>query len=109
MHFEILTTEFLQICAGISCVAAAGGWLYKLYRAAKSPNEKQDERLAVIEARLDAHDKFFERDKNRLDEIEEGNRVTIRALLALLSHGIDGNEVEAMKAAKKELHDYLTK
>ena len=46
-------------------------------------------------------------DKKRLEEMEQGNKVTQRAILALLSHGIDGNDIEAMKAAKKELQDFL--
>ena len=31
-----------------------------------------------------------------------------RALLALLSHGIDGNEIDGMRRAKTELETYLT-
>ena len=47
------------------------------------------------------------KDFNRLNKLEEGNIVTQRALLALLAHGIDGNDVEAMRKAKAELTDYL--
>ena len=58
------------------------------------------ERLARVEARAQSN-------THRLDAIEEGSRVTQRAILALLSHGIDGNDIDAMKAAKKELQEYL--
>ena len=47
------------------------------------------------------------KDFNRLNKLEEGNIVTQRALLALLAHGIDGNDIEAMRKAKAELTDYL--
>ena len=46
-------------------------------------------------------------DYNRLNQLEEGNIITQRALLALLAHGIDGNDIEAMRKAKAELTDYL--
>ena len=46
-------------------------------------------------------------DYERLNQLEEGNAITQRALLALLAHGIDGNDIEAMKQAKAELTDYL--
>ena len=55
------------------------------------------------------YDEFFRNDKARLDAIEEGNRVTQKALLALLSHGIDGNDVDSMRQAKGELEEYLIK
>lgn len=104
-----LVGGFLALCAGISCVAGAVVWIVKGVRAAKAPNQKQDDRLSALEARVAKHDEYFERDKQRLESIEDGNRVTQRAILALLAHGIDGNEVEAMKSAKQELQDYLIK
>ena len=51
--------------------------------------------------------KMFSNDNDRIEGIERGNRVTQRALLALLSHGIDGNEIDAMSKAKEELENYL--
>lgn len=79
-----------------------------------SPDGKQDEKLKEIEARVTAieqgfakHDSYFRADKARLDTIEEGNRVTQEALLALLSHAIDGNDVEACKKAKTDLNAFL--
>lgn len=53
------------------------------------------------------HDLLFRSDKNRLDEIENGNRVTQMAILALLDHGIDGNNLEQMKQAKEDLQRHL--
>ena len=42
-----------------------------------------------------------------MQRLEEGNKITQRALLALLAHGIDGNDVDAMKKAKTDLTNYL--
>lgn len=47
------------------------------------------------------------KDFNRLNKLEEGNIVTQRALLALLAHGIDGNDIKAMKKAKTDLTNHL--
>jgi hypothetical protein len=99
----------LALCAGVSCVAAAYSWIAKGVRAAKGPDQKQNRRLKELEERVAQHDDYLAKDKHRLEEIEESNRVTHRALLALLAHGIDGNEVEAMKSAKAELQEYLIK
>ena len=66
----------------------------------RKPNKTQDARIAELESKS-------VKDFNRLNKLEEGNIVTQRALLALLAHGIDGNDIEAMRKAKAELTDYL--
>lgn len=45
--------------------------------------------------------------KNRLDAQDEGQRVICRALLAMLSHEINGNSVEKLKNAQQGITDYL--
>jgi hypothetical protein len=105
--FGQLVAGVLAICAGISCIAAAIGWVIKGIQAAKAPAKKVDERLKAIEDTLENHKGYFTSDKKRLDAIEGGSRVTQKAILALLSHGIDGNDVDAMRAAKAELQEYL--
>ena len=102
-----LFAGILAVCAGISCIAAAIGWVIKGIQAAKAPAKKVDERLTALEKTTEEYKQFFANDKNRLDAIEDGNRVTQRAILALLSHGIAGNDIDSMKAAKKELQEYL--
>lgn len=79
----------------------------KAWRTAKAPNARQDERLDKVEKHLEEIDGFLAVDKKRLDSIEEGNRATQRALLALLDHGIDGNNITQMQEAKTALQNHL--
>lgn len=102
-----LFAAILAICAEISCIGAAIAWIVKGVQAARTPSKKIEERLAAVERTIEEHKYFFASDKRRLETIEEGNRVTQKAILALLSHGIDGNDVEAMRVAKSELQEYL--
>ena len=97
----------LAICSGISVIAGAISWLVKGINKAKQPQAIQNERLDSLEATVSEHDKLLRQDKERFDLMEEGNRITQKAILALLSHGIDGNEIDGMKAAKDELQSYL--
>ena len=103
-----IIAAFLSFCGGISVIGAAVGWIVKAINAAKAPQKKQTERMDALEIRIKDLEIFSKSDKARLDDIEEGNRVTQRAILALLSHGIDGNDLDSMKKAKQELTDYLT-
>lgn len=99
--------DFLAICAGISCIGAAVGWIIKAVKAVKAPAQQTGQRLDAIEQKLETHEQCLATDKERLDGIDRGSRVTQKAILALLQHGIDGNDVEAMKRAKDELQQYL--
>jgi hypothetical protein len=98
---------FLWFCGAITAIGAAVAVIIKLVNAAKAPTKKLEERLAALEKKVEEHKGYFSNDNERLDILEEGNKVTQRALLALLSHGIDGNDVEGMRSAKAELQKYL--
>lgn len=98
------------ILAGASAIvllANAAEKIGKAIQLAKAPNVKQDARLDKVEKHLEEVDSFLAKDKKRLDSLEEGNRATQRALIALLDHGIDGNNIKQMQDAKTELIDNL--
>ena len=81
--------------------------IVKIIRTARAPTVKQDERLDALEAWKAIVDTKLNRDNERLESIEEGNRASQRALLALLDHGIDGNNIEQMQHAKETLQSHL--
>jgi hypothetical protein len=97
----------LTLCAGVSCVAAAANWVRKGLHAADKPRRTWNERIKRLEATTAQHTEDLARDNRRLAEIEEGNRVTQRAILALLGHSINGEAVDELKAARLELQKYL--
>jgi len=66
-----------------------------------------DKRLVTVEQLVIRHNELFGKDKARFETLEEGNRITQEALLALLSHAIDGNDKEACHKAKDDLNKYL--
>lgn len=102
-----LIGAILAICAAVVTIAKAIDWIAKGVRKAKKPNDDQNSRLDAIEKRLSEFEQFFSTDKERLDAFERSNRITQRALLALLSHGIDGNDIDGLRKAQQELTDHL--
>ncbi|MBR1855438.1 MAG: hypothetical protein IJ794_20225 [Lachnospiraceae bacterium] len=104
--FEIYTA-ILAICGAIITVSSAVTVIIKAFKAAKAPEDAQNDRLTKLEERVAKHDELFSNDNKRLTTIEEGNRVTQKAILALLKHGIDGNQVAAMQKAEGELQEFL--
>lgn len=97
----------LAIASGLVLVANAVEKIIKAVKAAKAPNLKQDERLDKLEAWRAEVDRKLMNDNAHLANIDSDNRVTQRALLALLDHGIDGNNIKQMQHAKEELQDHL--
>ena len=109
----------LAVCGAISVVAGATAVIVKCVTALKQPNKKQNERLdtresevkhinGVIDAERARITERFIDDGAHIEKIEEANAVTQRALLALLSHAINGNDTDSLKRAKSDLEDYLT-
>lgn len=97
----------LGAASAIVLLANAAEKIVKAVKAAKAPNDKQNSRLDALEAWQKEVDRKLLRDNDHLDAIDDGNRVTQRAILALLDHGIDGNNVKQMQDAKAELQEYL--
>lgn len=109
MNTMKLIAVVLAVAGGISTLGGAANWIVKLVQVLKAPNAEQDKRLEDLEKHMKEVDSFLETDKSRLDNIDESTRVTQRALLALLAHGIDGNHQKQMEEAKEELEIHLIK
>ena len=100
-------TWVLAAASAVVLLSNAAEKIAKAVKAAKAPNEEQDRRLTAAEKDIESIKGFLANDKKRLDSLEEGNRVTQRALIALLGHGLDGNNQKEMATAKADLESYL--
>lgn len=98
----------LGIAAAIVQLVSAGEKISVIIKAAKAPNDRQDDRIDQLEKRVEKVEDKLDNDNERFTSIAEDNRVTQRALIALLDHGLDGNNLDQMKKAKDALHDRLT-
>lgn len=97
----------LTFASGFLLIANAVTMLIRISKARKAPDERQDARLDTLEEWRKEVDKKLTSDHDHLRAIDEGNRVTQRALLALLEHGIGGSNIEQMQRAKEELQEHL--
>lgn len=101
----------LTIASGFLLLSNAIEKIVKAYKAWKAPNAQQNaqqnQRLDDLETWRKEVDNKLNNDNARLDAIVDDNRVTQRALLALLDHGIDGNNIKQMQDAKEDLRTHL--
>ena len=114
LSIEEFWTILMACCSALITISAAVAVVINAIKKLKEPENIQNKKLEdiskkidAIEARLKIHEEYFNNDNRRISAIEEGNRVTQKALLALMSHAINGNDVDQLKAAEKSLKEYL--
>lgn len=107
-------TILMGCCSALITIAAAVSIIVSAVKKLKEPENAQnkkiqeiEERMKVFDDRLKKHEEYFNNDNKRLLAIEEGNRVTQKAILALMSHAINGNDIDKLKEAENSLREYL--
>ena len=107
-------TILMGCCSALITIAAAVSIVIGAVKKLKEPENVQNNKIRDIEDKmkhledcLKKHEEYFNNDNKRLLAIEEGNRVTQKALLALMSHAINGNDTDKLKEAENSLREYL--
>lgn len=102
------------IGGAIVTIGAVITLIFKLVNKAKAPEIKQNERLDALETDIKqikdqnkVFTQYFINDDRRFKEIEKSTKITQGALLALLKHALNGNDLTTLKDAEKELEAYL--
>lgn len=93
----------------INTIGSAIEKIAKAKKAVEAPNAAQDARIDALEKRMDKLERHRENDKKELEAIREYNRISALAQIALLDHGLDGNNIKPMQNAKDELNHWLAK
>lgn len=100
--------DYALALLGIVAVAGgAGAYLAKAWRAARRPGE---ERRAHVDEAISEHDHFrkcLERDKRKIDILEESVKLLLRGQMQLITHELDGNHVDKLAEVRDAIHDHL--
>lgn len=92
----------------ILTLAAVVTMVVTVNKTIQKPNRDQNERLDALETWREKVDTRLEEGSQHFKDIDEGNKVTQKSLLAIMSHEINGNDIDKLKAARDELENYLT-
>lgn len=96
--------EWLQLIVLIATVATL---VQTTAKTINKPNTNQNQRLDALEAWKKTVDERLLDGNDHFDQIDRGNRITQEALLALMAHAINGNDIDKLKNAKDKLESYL--
>lgn len=92
---------FLWVGAALVAFTLAVWGLIEKIKKARQPA------LDAAQWRRDT-DAKLKRDKERIDSLEDGNRVMMRGQIAMLNHIITGNSIDKLKEARDEMIKHLT-
>lgn len=100
---------FVVVVVVSGAVLAVVDKFLSVKQKAKEPEEIQDTKLKELEVRVEKVENKLESAEKHSDKIDNGIYVLMLGSLALLDHGLDGNNIEAMSEAKKKLQEHLAK
>lgn len=95
------------VLAGIVLIGNAAEKIAKAVKAAKAPADELRADINELQEWRKGVDQKLGNDKKELDGIRDGNQAIFKALLALLDHGIDGNNITQMESAKEAVRNHL--
>lgn len=105
-----MTEVWAIILAAASAIVLLSNAIEKIVKAvkvAKAPEQKQNAEIDVIKKRLDKIEKDLATEEKHLKDARECNHVITKGVLALLDHGINGNNIDQMKEARGDVEAYL--
>ena len=105
--YENLWALILAGCSAFLLLTDVALRIAALKNKATAPDTLRDRRLDALEKWKETVDRKLDADNRRFTRMDEANHVTMLALLALLDHGIDGNNIRQMEVAKEELNKHL--
>lgn len=76
-------------------------------KTAREEKKRKEQPVNSLEEKVEQHEKKLQRDYERINQLENGNRVMMRAMMALLSHGVNGNSIDKLVASFEEIKEYL--
>lgn len=97
----------LAAASAIVLLSNAAEKIVKAIKAAKAPENAQNKKILDIESRVDKIEREMLKDEKQLKDARECNHVITKGVLALLDHGINGNNIDQMKEARQDVNQYL--
>lgn len=92
--------DFVIVALAILAFIVLLGNVWKTIKEWRKPGVSEAEWRRGVDDKLS-------NDNKRIASLEEGNKVVCRALIAMLSHEINGNSTDKLQKALGELQDYL--
>lgn len=96
MGFTVTSEQILWVCSFL-------GGLWGVWKIVKELKKPSDDLRNMVRN----HEQKLNNDNERLNNIEEQNKMILQSMLVIINHEITGNGVENMKKTRDEIQEYL--
>lgn len=102
----VITWEtLLWICGVIVTLGGATAVISRWF----APVRKLVCRIETLEKNFETQKNFQNGDHDRIKDVETGNEMICKCVLALINHDLTGNSVDKLREARDEMQEYLIK
>lgn len=104
---NITFAQLVGLAALVLVLVGAYNTVMNAVKTYREEKKRKDQPVNSLESKVNEHEEKLKKNHERLNELEEANRIQMRALMAMLHHEIDGNSVDGLKKAYDEIQQYL--
>lgn len=107
---QIQALSFEQLVGTVAAILLLVGVYNTIMSAIKNAREEKrlrEQPVNTLESTVEDHSEKLKNDHERITQLEESNRIIMRALMAVMSHEVNGNSTEKLQNSMNEIQDFL--
>ena len=107
---QIQALSFEQLVGTVAVVLLLVGVYNTIMSAIKTAREEKrlrEQPVNTLESTVEDHTEKLKNDHERITQLEESNRIIMRALMAVMSHEVNGNSTEKLQKSMDEIQQFL--
>ena len=107
---QIQALSFEQLIGTVAVILLLVGVYNTIMNAIKTAREEKrlkEQPVNTLENTVEDHTEKLKNDHERITQLEESNRIIMRALMAVMSHEVNGNSTEKLQNSMNEIQDFL--
>jgi hypothetical protein len=107
---QIQALSFEKLVGTVAVILLLVGVYNTIMSAIKNPREEKrlrEQPVNTLESTVEDHSEKLKNDHERITQLEESNRIIMRALMAVMSHEVNGNSTEKLQSSMNEIQDFL--
>lgn len=107
---QIQALSFEQLVGTVAVILLLVGVYNTIMSAIKTAREEKrlkEQPVNTLEHTVEDHTKKLQNDHERITQLEESNRIIMRALMAVMSHEVNGNSTEKLQKSMDEIQQFL--
>ena len=110
-YYESMTAgNAEQLVGTVAVILLLVGVYNTIMSAIKNAREEKrlrEQPVNTLESTVEDHTEKLKNDHERITQLEESNRIIMRALMAVMSHEVNGNSTEKLQKSMDEIQQFL--